>query len=217
MTVTVIEFKIVSSEYGLDLVKVITLTDSCGNNVTSSSSVPLRLTGGERPPKNIDDHRHQWVIDGCIVQVCSSTKSGYNRMYAWKIVENDGSLDSITSDNVVFLGEYGQLVRKKIPDQYYMFGMTMKEVPVTRGTRDRNVSVVSLEVSHLSGGIAKKKSFLLCLRPGSRWIKNTDNTERYTPFLDRSSDIHVNQAPAPAPAQAILDDEWVGRNGGTYL
>jgi hypothetical protein len=206
----VIQFAIVPSEDGgLYLVKTITLTDSCGNNVTTSSSVPLRLTDGERLPKNIQDYSLQWVIDASIINVCSSTRSKYNRIWAWKIEQDDGSLDPITSDNVVFLGEYGQIVRNKIPDMYDMSGMTMTQIPVTRATRQKSMSVVSLEVSLLPprGGIAKKKSFLLCLRPGTRWVKNTDNTERRTPFLDRSSDIHVNPAPVPAPAQAILDDE----------
>lgn len=101
---------------GLDLVKTITGTDSCGNVIViSSSRAPLRLTGGENLPGNIAETSIQFVVFGSILIVSSPTPnpSGFIRFFAWEI-SDPSSLEPISSESIVFLTEFGQKVRNNI-------------------------------------------------------------------------------------------------------
>ncbi len=113
-----ITFTVVPSADGkLFLEETITGTDEYGNTtVISSSSVELRLTGGEILPKNIAVKPIDFVFSDSILLVRSQTPedSGFNRFFAWEILKPSSS-EPISSKDILFLTEFGQVVKKNLP------------------------------------------------------------------------------------------------------
>ena len=164
-------FTIDPSAEGLNVVKTITTTDSCGNIVISSSSVLLCLKG-QRLPRNITSFSCQWRITGSIVYVCSHTNkpSNFIRFFAWKILQSPSSLEPISSDKVVFLGEFGQVVKNNLK-HYDIKDMRMVSVN----------GHVLLEVPHhriLIGGIAKTKTKTFSLHVKTEVVKGEHTIDR---------------------------------------
>jgi len=165
------EFTIDSSAGGLNVVKTIATTDSCGNTVTSSSSVPLCLKE-QRLPSNITLVSCQWRIIGFIAYVCSHTNKSSNfiRFFAWKILQSPSSLEPISSDKVVFLGEFGQVVKNNLK-HYDIKDMRMNSVN----------GQVLLEVPQhriLIGGIAKTKTKTFSLHVKTEVVKGEHTIDR---------------------------------------
>lgn len=106
---SIIYIKVVYSDSGLKVVKNVKYSDG----IVTSSSVSLHLTGGERLPKNIGELPMQVLIADCIIYLVSI--SSCVRMWTWQISgEAMSSPNPITPEQVVFLGEIGQVVTNHI-------------------------------------------------------------------------------------------------------
>ena len=137
---------------GLDLVKTVTGTGMNGKTaVISSSRVPLLLKGGENLPRNIAQS-FQWEVIGATIVVRSKTHkdSCFSRFYAWKILESPSSLEPISSNHVVFLREFGQVVKNNLQHYADYSKMTMVRV-------DGRLLLKVPQTRMLVGGITKTK------------------------------------------------------------
>ena len=143
-----------SAKGGLDVVKTTGLTDECGNiTVISSSSAQLRLTGGEKLPGNIAAKPIDFVVLGSILIVSSQTPepSGFIRFWAWEIL-NPSSLEPISSENILFLTEFGQIVKKNLSSMCF----DSKQIGMTH--ENGRVLLHAPRTRILVGGIAKTKT-----------------------------------------------------------
>jgi hypothetical protein len=176
-----VSFNIVpSADGGLDLVKTITTPDSDGNIVTSSSRVPLLLTRGERLPRNTTSTSWESVFMGSTIYVRSSTdgKSCFNRFFSWQILQSLSSLDPISSDNVVFLGEFGQIVQNHLLD-YDTSQMKMRQ--------DNGRMLFDVHQHRiLIGGIGKTNTKTFSLQVKTKVVKG-----KHT--IDRKDGIYVER------------------------
>ena len=172
ITVTFTVVQSTDRPVGLDLVKTVTGTGMNGKTaVISSSRVPLLLKGGENLPRNIAQS-FQWEVIGATIVVRSKTHkdSCFSRFYAWKILESPSSLEPISSDKVVFLGEFGQVVKNNLK-HYDIKDMRMVSVN----------GHVLLEVPHhriLIGGIAKTKTKTFSLHVKTEVVKGEHTIDR---------------------------------------
>jgi hypothetical protein len=159
MTNTV-KFTVVAATDGLVLVKTIFETDTIGNsNVKSSSSARLFLASGESLPKNILANSFQFVVLGSILIVSSQTtnESDFFRFFSWKILVPPTSLEPIKSEDILFLNEFGQIVKNNLT------GLCFDTRKITIAKNDSSVLLQASRTRILVGGIAKTetKSFSL--------------------------------------------------------
>jgi hypothetical protein len=169
-----------SANGGLNCVKTITTTDSDGNIVISSSSVPLLLAGGEKLPGNIIATSWESEIMDSTIYLRSTTdrESHYNRFFLWQIFQSLSSLDPISTDNVVFLGEFGQNVQNHLLD-YDTSKMRM---------RKENGRLLFDVHQHriLIGGIGKTNTKTFSLQVKTKVVKG-----KHT--IDRKDGIYVER------------------------
>jgi hypothetical protein len=151
-----VRYTVVSSAVGgLYLVKTITETDESDKPIViSSSRAQLLLTDGENLPWNIA-LSFQFVVSGSTLLVSSpSPKKGFRRFWAWEI-SDPSSLEPISSKDILFLNEFGQIVKNNLP---FCNG---EEIRMTQ--KHGLVLLHAPRTSILVGGIAKTetKSFSL--------------------------------------------------------